>query len=502
MKEKHASLFRHVTADKAVLYRKILDIFADARANYSLQLRPDEVWERGDWEGEPPSIDELRSALQRLTEWGNLDRQHDTVRSPTLADYYVAKYIYALSEGGEATETALQVFARALKHKAELQSVALEDIDTRLIALRLLSDTASPDIAKVHEALRDLLSRFEGLAENARGFMADVSRGMELQRSDVATVAKYKGQLIGYIERFLGDLVRRSDAIGRSIEALSPSIESLLWQVAAREAYDAAPDDEARRTDATASKWSEWRAKWKGLRSWFMSVDGEVPQADLLRSRARAAIPQLIGAISSLNERRSGRSNRTMDFRTLAYWFADCASDSEAHRLARAAFALNPARHLSLTQSEDAAPVPAHTRWADAPGLPVNPRLREYGEVAPRGPLPRVRDRSAERASLAAQFAAESRQVEAARLRLCTGKATRLSDLGQLNRQEFDLFLALLGEAIAEQANPDEVIERNTADGLLRIRLQPLGADTWASIDTPGGTFSGRDHLLTISESL
>jgi len=46
-----------------------------------------------------------------------------------------------------------------------------------------------------------------------------------------------------------------------------------------------------------------------------------------------------------LNERRSGRSDRSADFRLLASWFAGCASDAEAHRLARAAFALNPARH-------------------------------------------------------------------------------------------------------------------------------------------------------------
>ncbi len=60
--------------------------------------------------------------------------------------------------------------------------------------------------------------------------------------------------------------------------------------------------------------------------------------------RASAAIPQLLSAIGALNERRSGRSDRSADFRVLATWFAGCANDAEAHRLARAAFALNPAR--------------------------------------------------------------------------------------------------------------------------------------------------------------
>jgi Protein of unknown function (DUF2397) len=36
-------LFRHVSADKSPLYRVVIDIFAAARRQCRLQLRPDEV---------------------------------------------------------------------------------------------------------------------------------------------------------------------------------------------------------------------------------------------------------------------------------------------------------------------------------------------------------------------------------------------------------------------------------------------------------------------------
>lgn len=501
MREQTAGLFRHVNADKAELYRRVLDVFTSARRQFRLQLRPDEVLQEGDWGGAAPSLEEINQALQQLTDWGNLESQPDMVRSSTLADFYLAKFIYRLSQGGEAVEAGLEVFVRTLRHKAELQSVALEDISARLQALELLAAVESPDVAKVHEALRDLVTRFEGLAENARGFMTGIARGFELQRAEASTVIKYKRQLIDYIDRFLSDLVSRSDAIGRSIRDLSPSIQALLMQVAEREAQDAAPGDATEAQDVRFRHWQAWQERWKGLRGWFVSSGGEPSQADLLRARARAAIPQLVSAISALNERRSGRSDRSADFRTLAYWFAATESDSDAHRLARAAFALNPARHFSLTPDDDRAAVSASTPWAEAPPLKIHPRLREYGEAAPRGPLPKVRDRSQERAALAALFVEESRQVERARQRLCTGEPTRLSELGGLNENEFGLFLALLSDAISEQDNPDAIVERNTGDGLLRIRLEPLGRDTWARIEAPGGVFSGRDHIVTISQA-
>jgi uncharacterized protein (TIGR02677 family) len=182
----------------------------------------------------------------------------------------------------------------------------------------------------------------------------------------------------------------------------------------------------------------------------------------------------------------------------LARWFAAAANDGDAHRLARAAFAIAPARHFALALGRDEDPG-AGTRWTDAPPLSIHPRLRQYGEATPRGPLPRVRDRSAARRALEEELGEEAQQVEAARRLLATGQTTRLSELGMLDQHVFGLFLSLLGEALADQDGPDATVERQTADGLLRIRLQPLGPDSRAEIRTPRGVFAGRDHLLTIT---
>ncbi|MDR1890223.1 MAG: TIGR02677 family protein [Zoogloeaceae bacterium] len=496
-----ADLFRHVTADKVTFYRAIMEVFAAAKRQYRLQLRPDEVLAEADWRGAPPAQEEVAVALAQLATWGNLESQPDMTRVSTLNDYYRARFLYRLSRGGEAVEASLAVFAQSLRHRAELQTVALEDIDSRLRALqRLLGETISGDgldVAKAHEILRDLVRVFEDLTGNAQAFMAGVARSLELQQADATAIVAYKRRLIDYLERFMGDLIRRSDAIARVLHGLSPSIDGVLCQVAEREARDAAPGDASEQADETRRRRDVWRERWKGLRGWFLSTGNEPPQAELLRARARAAIPQLLGAIAAVNERRSGRSDRSADFRVLAQWFAACDSDDDAHRLARAAFALQPARHFSL-DAADGEDVPASASWLDAPPLTINPRLREYGEAAPRGPLARVHDRGRERALIARQLAEESRQVEAARWRLATGRPIRLSALGELDAHAFGLFLGLLGEALAEQANPEQTVERQTGDGLLHIRLEPLAAGSHAQIRTPAGVFSGRDHLLTI----
>ncbi len=494
-------LFRHVSAEKSALYRGIMDSFAAAKRQFRLHLRPDEVLAQSQWQGSAPRIEEVQAALAQLTAWGNLESQPDTARVASLSDFYRARYLYRLSQGGEAVESALATFAQALQRRAELQTVALEDIASRLKALVALGDEPVPDAAKVHETLRDLVRVFEGLADNAQAFMVGITRSIELQQADATAVAAYKTRLIDYLERFIADLVGRSGGIARHIGTLAPRIDALLWQAAQREARDAAPGDEAQQADALTLRLHAWRERWQGLCGWFVTQGFEPPQAELLRAKARSAIPQLLNAIAVVNERRSGRSDRSADLRMLAGWFAACADDAQAHRLARAAFALNPARHFSLdtAQQPGAQEIAPGTRWADAPPLRIHPRLREYGEATVRGALPRVRERDEERQLLALRFAEEHRQVEAARERLATGKPTRLSELEALDAASFDLFLGLLGEALTAQAGPDDTVERQTGDGLLQIRLQPLGADTHAEVVTAAGVFAGRDHVLTVS---
>ncbi|MGD9945376.1 MAG: TIGR02677 family protein [Burkholderiaceae bacterium] len=500
-----ADLFRHVSAEKATLYRAVMDVFAAAKRQFRLHLRPDEVLAEGRWSAlsATPRLEELQAALAQLTEWGNLESQPDTTRVASIADFYRAKFLYRLSQGGEAVEAALDTFARTLSRRAELQSVALEDIAHRLESLQALAAEDAPDAAKVHATLRDLVRVFESLADNAQAFMAGIARSVELQQADAEAIVAYKGRLIDYLERFIGDLVGRSGGIAQRILALGPHIETLVWLAVQREARDAAPGDEDERRDRQTHGLQAWHERWHGLQRWFVAGPHDPPQAELLRAKARAAIPQLLAAVAALNERRSGRSDRSADFRVLAHWFAACADNDEAHRLARAAFALQPARHFALNpaQQPGAEDLPATTPWAEAPPLRIHPRLRQYGEAAPRGAMPRIQARDEARRLLAAQLQEEHAQIEAARHRLATGRPVKLSEMGGLDPHAFGLFLALLGEALAAQVSPTVPVEQLSSDGLLRIRLEPLAADSRAEIRTPAGILSGRDHLLTITRA-
>lgn len=513
--------FAHLDVPLAAVYRRVMAVFMAAKQRYVVHLRPEDVAEalRRDWHGQQLSPEQVGEALESLEGWGNLRADPDTGRVTTVEDFYRARYLYQLSREGEAAERALALYEAELGRQGELQAVALEDIRIRLRALYDLPD--NPDPAVVHSLLLELTGRLDSLAANASVFMSSLQRTLDMQEIDEEAFLAYKDRLISYLERFVSELVVKAfdiEGMLRRLESTGTSrVDALLRLAAEREAADVAPGGDLsagsrkaageagqENAKAVASKLAEWQARWSGLASWFVTADRQHPsQAELLRSRTRQAIPDLLATVSILQERRTGRSDRSADFRALARWFAETSADADAHRLWRAAFGLTPSRHLTADATAEQPDVPASTSWLDAPQTEIAPRLRQTGRYLHRGHQKRVADRSVEREHLARYAAAEREQTDAARRRLATGRPTLLSELGPLDRVEFSLFLRLLGDGLAAgPAGPDGTIRTRTSDGTIEIVLRPLPEAGIAEIRTPDGVLCGPDHEITITDCM
>src|SRR2546425_1004834 len=496
-------VFAYVNADRAALYRAVMRVFMDAKARFTLHLRPQEVTEAVAFARLPEPADSaaVEAALGQLREWGNLEAHPDTADVATVEEFYRPRYLFQLTPQGEAAERALSVYEETLDKRGELQSAALSDIRTLLDEVADLADAPDVDGGKAHRALSTLRDRFEGLTSRAQAFMSSLQRTIDLQAGDGPKFLTYKETLIGYLERFIGELVVATADIGATLQRIEEQGIDRLLEAAARrdlaDALDPTPEDHG-------AAYAGWQARWAGLRSWFIGRPETPSQAEVLRARARAAIPALLGAVVSINDRRFTRSDRTADLRTLARWFAEADSDAAAHRLWRAAFGLATARHLLIDaetmEEREARPVPARTSWLDAPPLRISPRLRSSGRYVRRGRPNDVIDRSSEKALLAEAAAAEAAQIVAARRRLATGMRMRLSEMVVLDVTEFALFLELLGETLSSKARADEPAEVASLDGTLHVMLEPVGDGSTATIVTAAGRFSGPDHFITIRD--
>ncbi|GAA0978036.1 TIGR02677 family protein [Nocardiopsis tropica] len=509
------SAFAHLNAPNAGLYRAVMAVFVRAKEQFRVHLRPEEVHTGLPETLRPPTADPVADALAKLALWGNLRQDPDTERVTAVEDFYRRRHIYQLTRAGEAAERALHTYDEALGQRGALQTVALDDIATQLRALLELAGQDDPDPAVTHLTLRGLVDRFTDLADNASAFMGSLQRTIDLHDADVDAFLAYKDRLISYLERFIADLITRGAEIAGVLTALdgdgtSPSPAERLLRVAAlREAADAAPgqwDDElpAEEPPQFREALEAWLRRWEGLRSWFVSAPDRPAQSQRLRVSARSAIPQLLRVVAVINERRTGRSDRSADFRALARWFAEAPDDDARHRLWRTAFGLHPSRHLTVdpatADAREQDQVPAATPWSEAEPLTISPRLRRTGSYERRGRSRKVVDRSEERRYLAELARKQAREIAAARAGLATDGTVRLSALGELDPVAFGLFLQLLGDALARWGPGTTETVATSNDGTMEIHLSAIADGGTATVHTPGGTFSGPDHLVRITD--
>jgi uncharacterized protein (TIGR02677 family) len=498
-----AQPFTHLSVPNADQYRHVLRTFARAKERFIVHLRPEDVAAEMRVEAD----EQLTDALDQLVRWGNLRADIDTGRVTTVEDFHRKRSLYQLTAAGQAAEQAIAFYEEAIGRRGQLQSVALTDIAGQLQALLVLVTEDDPDPAKVHLLLLSVAERFSSLADNAQAFMAALRRAIDFSDGDVDGFIAYKERLIDYINRFIADLANSGAQIAvllASLEAVDH--ERLLVIAARREAADAVPDgagDAESLTRAEEQALDAWRNRWRGLDDWFTSRDaGHPSQARLLRQAAVTAIKQLIDAVSLLNDRRSGRSDRSADFAALARWFAEAPDDAAVHRLWRAAFGLTPARHLSVTgdTADEWREVQAGTPWGEAPPIRISPQLRRTGTYERRGKPSQVKDRSADRELLRRRAEQEAEQTAEARRRLRTGGPTFLSDVDVLDPRAFRLFLSLLGDALAARSPGDTEVKTITNDGSMEVRLRLVPDGGAATIKTEDGVLTGPEHVIEITD--
>ncbi|RBQ20046.1 TIGR02677 family protein [Spongiactinospora rosea] len=495
--------FAHLSAPNAALYRAILRAFARAKERFIVHLRPEDVAAELRREDD----DALGQALGKLCEWGNLRADADTGRVTSVEDFHRKRYLFQLTQAGQAAEQAIAFYEEAIGRRGTLQSVALSDIAERLRSLAVLAQEPEPDPARVHLLLLSLAERFSSLADNAQAFMSSLRRAIDFSDGDEAGFIAYKERLIEYIDRFIADLANSGARIAALLSGLESSGHMELLRLAARrEAADAVPDGEdtaAAYVRAEQDALASWLNRWRGLQDWFVtSGAGRPSQARLLRQAAITAIKQLVDAVGLLNERRSGRSDRSADFRALARWFAEAPDEEAAHRLWRAAFGLTPARHLTVTPAtldewrETAPGIP----WRDAPPIRISPQLRRTGSYERRGRPNTVTDRAQARSLLREQAEREAAETAAARAALHTGGPIMLSELGVLDPRAFRLFLGLLGDALAARRPGETEVKTVTGDGSMEVRLTMVPGGGEVEIHTENGVFAGPEHEIEISD--
>lgn len=486
-------VFSYAVAEKAPTYVAIVDALMEAKERFQLQLRPAEVARHLADGKKGATVEEITDALEALFAWGNVSRFYDPAAPETLDQFYAKRFLFQLTEAGVAAHEGIRAVRRVGLDSGRLSGVLLPAISEGLKAIQAEAEAHTgdgPDPAKLYHLFLSLFASFAELADNAARYMDALSVEMATITTDDQSFLAYKRAVFAYLDEFVARLSEKVPDIAAVITGLEPHIGALI-DLAAR--ADEAPVRAGEEDDGVRRSFAD---RWSGIRAWFLAgaTADELSIADSLRLAMLDAINRILAALDRLHERHLRRVSREADFTQLARWFATM-DDEAAAGLWDQAFGLWRPRHFAELAGDEE--VDRNQSFWAAPPAEVAPRLRTSGTRAgPGRPAKAASYRDTKAAGLA-QIREAHRQAEQALTRLADRAPIRLSDLGRLDRHEFDALLTVVDAALA--ARPDRHGTRTAETALVAVTLRPFSEKETATITTPAGTFRGDDALLEIT---
>jgi uncharacterized protein (TIGR02677 family) len=490
-------MFRFTIGDRAPLYGAILRAFGEANERLVTALSLDEVRERLRGEGWFDALPDgdLVAVLGQLRDWQLLDAvQNHAGNYRTAQEYERRNLQYSLTRRGEAAFAGVQHALSVLASSGALQTAVLDAIADRLSALAsLLAEPGTAD-RRIFTTLQELEGHLGSLRANTKQFNGELQRLMHAEGTDLVVFREVKAATVAYLQEFLSHLDQRAHTIAGAVARVEDLGVAGLWAraLAGAELPPLAGGDPG----------PEWlrirRARWEGLRVWFLPEDGSPARVEQLHDVARRAIVTLLQALDRITEARRKSSSAAEDFRELARWFAAAPSQEDMHRLWATAFGLASARHAHLVHP-DPETVPASDSWRDAPPVEVSPLLRSSGRTERFTRTGRVRDVGAVKAARAERARKERAELEAAWDLLRTSSPVRLSDFGTLDHEVFERLLDLLGRALTVRPDATGLRRAVTGDGRVEVLLGPAGpAGARTQLRTPRGLLTAPDYEVEI----
>lgn len=406
-------LFSFATAEKRTEYLWVLRAFDSARAAYVVLLHADDVatWiERSGDDAPRLTGAEIGPLLDQLHQWGVVERSYDGTRAATLAEYRNRHYVYQLTQAGFKAYRAVAGVLEARLDEAALSRLVLPEL---LADLNTLAEAnRAGDSERVYRTLRRLDAALTDMAARAAHFYLSLGDMVRTTEITPESFLAHKDALLAHMREFSMDLARFAPRLAAAIGEIE--------ETGVGELIERAAGCDERVLLSVAERQADWRARWQGLRTWFVATASDIPgessstEADRLREATMSAIAAVLSLLRRVTETRKGGVSRESALRHLAGWFTAAPSADSAHALFDAVFGLGRPRHLSL-EHPDAELIPAIRSWWEAPPLEISRTLAETGRPPQAGAPARIqRNDAGIRRLREAQLEAQRARAEAA----------------------------------------------------------------------------------------
>lgn len=366
----------YLSADKFLLYRTVMRILYDEKEMFNAQLSTREILEKVQRCEEFADIteNELKAALDQLTDWGNLVPVQDPRRVNTIEEFKNKMYRYSLSEYSVRIERMTVELENLFSEGNTLSSSVLLRIDGYLQDIeKILSEN---DLKRVYEWWSDLQTDFSRLNQNYSDYLhAFYSvNGEKMLRS--VEFLQHKDKFVDYLRDFIRILQKYSVIIEKTLLKVSDDMRERLLEKVFRSVIGQ-PRTNAGHFSETAAK-EKINGQWQALCNWFTAHGNKIPTCSMAMEYTDQIIRKILTNAVMIMQLRSSGISRKQDYKQYLKMFAGCKDINEAHCLSAHVFGAMNTAHYRCNSPRETDSIYENAADLEPQHFEVLPRTRSY----------------------------------------------------------------------------------------------------------------------------
>jgi uncharacterized protein (TIGR02677 family) len=497
-------VFGYLDTANTPRYRQIVGVLLANKRRFGLRMSPAQIATRlyEQHAVRYESLEALERDLEQLAgNWGALDAIQDTSRASSTQEFKHRRFTYDITAAGEIAERAALRVDSIAERIGALERSQLPELLEALIDLAREAEQPDPRPGKLVSRFNDVAAKLDRLRTDTGDFMRELGAVMvDEQAVELEPFERYKRRVIDHLTGFRAELRRLDAPFAAAINRVEQQGLDRIVAIAA--SSDEPPVFGLTDEEVAARRAERLADEWRGVRRWFLGVDGEAPPWHELDRALGDAIEWIVNAAQRLIDRRTHRVDRAAEYRALARLFDTAPTVGDCHALYAAVFGLYQPRHFSVPEA-DADETATTTSWWDAPPAPVEASLyRPCARPAGPGRVSQLPDHSMARHTLAARRERERVELRRAQRRFAAHPGPiRLVQLSRLDELEFRHLLSWLGRALDAAADPAGTRKAESQDGLVRLELRPPPGEherELVELRTPVGTLAAPNYELQV----
>lgn len=341
----------YLSADKANLYRTIIRILYNEKEMFNAQHSTDEIYEKiTACKGfSDLSLDELKAALDQLTNWGNLVPMQDPKRAFSIEAFRNKQYRYSLTEYSIKIERMTIELENLFAEGKILSTYSLKNIELHLS--RAEDMVKSNDMNEVNEWWKNLQEEFRRLNQNYSDYLHTFYsvNGEKLMQS--LKFIAHKDKFVEYLRNFVMMLNKHSEKIRRMLSEINGDERELLTEKIIK-SEEELPRTVTEKLDMINLS-ERIRGQWNSLYKWFVGDEKSQPVYRTAMDCTDEIIRRIVNNAFLLMRLESTGISRKNDYRQYMSMFAACRDIDEAHRLSAHVFgAMNTAHYKYCSDRE------------------------------------------------------------------------------------------------------------------------------------------------------